>query len=204
MTLQQRQVLYLTAAVAAISLLARPAFPPIDIIDGKFVYRGFTVDVSAVHNLRFSAGSLRNQIDLVADSGVDLHILDFFRGRRITLKSDMGDQPGRFVPGKGIELNSALQFTDAPVLLHELLHVLHALMLPLGFHNPEVLRFYLNARSCRSHSASAYAMSDVKEFFAVTASTYLCGAADRVPFTRETLEARQPHYCDWLYELFGV
>ena len=47
-------------------------------------------------------------------------------------------------------------------------------------------------------------MSNLGEFFAVTASLYLWGKVARPPHDRETLRAKQPYYYAWLGELFGV
>jgi hypothetical protein len=44
----------------------------------------------------------------------------------------------------------------------------------------------------------------VDEYFAITASVYLSGHADREPFDRETLKKRQPIYYTWLGRTFGV
>jgi len=93
---------------------------------------------------------------------------------------------------------------DNPILLHELLHALHYLYLPDRGRNPDVLRFYQNAQKGQVYPANEYVMSNVGEFFAVTASLYLWGKVARSPNNRETLRAKQPYYYAWLGELFGV
>lgn len=175
---------------------------------GYLFHRGFTINVPAIHGPRHLDGveqALERQVDIVADTGIYPGVLDFLRSRKIIVTSDLNPQLGRFFPDRGIEISPAIQYDgDKPVLLHELLHAFHYSWLPKGFTNPGVLDFFRRAEWWQSHPMSCYAMSNVAEFFAVTASAYLVGAIDRVPYTRENLEARQPNYCDWLYELFGV
>jgi len=93
---------------------------------------------------------------------------------------------------------------EQPVVLHELLHAYHFHMLPGGFHNPDVLRYYQNAIRGQRYKPGAYVLKNPLEFFAVTASLYLWGHVDREPFTRENLREQQPIYYAWLGALFGV
>jgi len=170
------------------------------------------VDVSILQddsNYPLVSESLKRQVDIVEDSGVKPEILNFFHGRRIALRRIPNDDgPGRFVPGRGIELNPEAFPPEEPILLHELLHAYHALVLPNGFENEDVLGFYRNAVNGRLYPprkrGDKYVLSNVKEFFAVTASLYLWGRIDRQPYTRENLQNSQPHYYNWLAEQFGV
>ena len=91
-----------------------------------------------------------------------------------------------------------------PIVLHELLHAFHAHRLPGGVYNPDVLLYYNRARNFQLYPANEYVLTNVREFFAVTASLYLWGNVDREPHTRETLKTRQPFYYAWLGQLFGV
>jgi Mlc titration factor MtfA (ptsG expression regulator) len=50
----------------------------------------------------------------------------------------------------------------------------------------------------------AFLLKNPAEFFAVTASLYLYGHVDRLPFTREALREKQPSYYIWLGQLFGA
>ena len=86
-----------------------------------------------------------------------------------------------FSRGAVVEVNPSQRPPQQPVVLHELLHVYQAFVLPDGPRNADVLKF-----------------------FAVTGSLYLWGHVDRPPATRENLRARQPGYYAWLGELFGV
>lgn len=83
---QRRRIVFSAAAVAIMSLLDVPAFAQSDSGSGRFVYRGFTVDTSAAQNApNFKAveGSLKHQIDIVADCGVSPAILGFFKVRKL-------------------------------------------------------------------------------------------------------------------------
>jgi hypothetical protein len=130
-------------------------------------------------------------------------MLAFFRAQAIKLKADGRDGGGRF-SSAGIEIQAAELPPEKPIVLHELLHALHARYLPGSNRNPDVLRFYRNAMSGQLYPANEYMMKNVNEFFAVTASLYLWGYVARAPNDRETLRAKQPHYYAWLGELFGV
>jgi hypothetical protein len=90
------------------------------------------------------------------------------------------------------------------VLLHELLHAYHFRVLPGALQNPDLLRFYGNARDDGLYPPDSYVLKNVQEFFAVTGSLYLWGNVDRPPHTRENLRDKQPLYYKWLGELFGV
>ncbi|GLR86270.1 hypothetical protein [Bradyrhizobium iriomotense] len=47
-------------------------------------------------------------------------------------------------------------------------------------------------------------MKNIQELFAVTASLYLWGNVDRLPFNRSNLRDKQPVCYRWLGDLFGV
>jgi hypothetical protein len=182
-----------------------------DVVSDKLAYRRFIVDVSAVQDApNFAAieDSLKHQIDIVADCGAKPEILEFFRGRRITLKRTSGNEPGVFVANQGIYIDATPQPPEQPVLLHELLHAYQFLMLPGGFKNPDIERFYDNAiqgeRYPATNKGDRYVLKNPQEFFAVTASLYLWGNVDRQPHTRQNLKDSQPYYYTWLGNLFGV
>jgi hypothetical protein len=89
-----------------------------------------------------------------------------------------------------------------PVLLHEMLHAYHTLILPQGVKNPAILLHY-NAAKSQLYPADAYALSNEKEFFAVTASIFLYGKSVHEPLTRSNLKQKQPDYYKYLAWLFG-
>jgi hypothetical protein len=208
--MNRREILYLGAAIAAMSFVVLSAHAQDDTDDELLTYRGFAVDVTAVANdpdIADIEHSIKHQIDIVAECGAKPEVLDFFRGRRIVLQYIKGDEPGRFGPNKGVQIDATPQPPEKPILLHELLHAFHFWVLPDGFENADVLRFYNIARERRrypSRGRDGYVLSNAKEFFAVTASIYLWGVAERAPFTREHLKAKQPKYYAWLGEQFGV
>lgn len=207
MSPSRRQLVLFASLVATASLLALSAFAQIDVESGVLNYRGFTIDVSLVigdPDFADVEDSVKHQIDVVADCGAKPEIIDFFRGRRITLRHMTGDELGRYVPGRGVLMDATPQPPEKPILLHELLHAFHALWMPEGFRNAYILRFYYNAKHGRRYPAKAYVLSNAKEFFAVTASIYLWGDADRPPYTRDRLREAQPEYYRWLGQLFGV
>ena len=203
----RRQVLLSAAAVAAMPRLDTAALAQSG-GSTSFIYRGFTVDTAAAQdapNLRAIEASLRHQIDIVADCGAEPRILDFFKSQEIFVKPGQGDGGGRFsANSKGVSVDVAVDAPEKPVVLHELLHAYHWRVLPEGFGNPDVLRFYGRAKAGEFYPAGSYVLKNVQEFFAVTASLYLWGNVDRPPHNRQTLREKQPVYYKWLGELFGV
>jgi hypothetical protein len=186
--------------------LAQPAAAASDFVNGTLVYKGITVDVTLAENAPNRAAieeSLKKQIDIVDGCGAKPEIMAFFRGHKLKLKFGHGDGGGHF-SAAGIEIEAAPQPPEKPIVLHELLHALHAQYLPNGIRNADVLRFYNNALRGKLYPAGEYVLKNDKEFFAVTASLYLWGFVARPPNDRETLRAKQPRYYEWLAQLFGV
>jgi hypothetical protein len=90
-----------------------------------------------------------------------------------------------------------------PLILHELLHAYHARMMPAGVHDTKILGYYDLAKSQQLYPAEAYVVINEREFFAVTASVFLYGKADKDPFTRAKMKEKQPDYYRYLVWLFG-
>jgi hypothetical protein len=204
-TLHRRQILIAAATLAALSAGNRSALAQ---GGGTFTYRGFTVDTSAatgVADVRALAASLKHQIDIVADSGVSPAIMSFFKSQQIVVKPGQGDGGGHFAAnGPGVTVDATVQAPEKPVVLHELLHAYHFRVLPGALQNPDLLRFYNNAKEGELYPPGSYVLKNVQEFFAVTASLYLWGNVDRPPHDRATLHEKQPVYYKWLGQLFGV
>ena len=172
---------------------------------GNWQYRGFAADWPATSrpaNFDEVEASLKHQIDIAADCGAAVRVIDFFRSQKIVLTS--GSEGGGHYAGGAIGLNAEVQPAQKPILLHEMLHAYHHQVLPQGTRNPEILRFYDRARDGGFYPPDAYVLRNVKEFFAVTASLYLWGNVDRPPFKRDVLRAKQPVYYKWLGDEFGV
>jgi hypothetical protein len=170
-------------------------------------YRGFGVDVSGIEGWRDFLpieDSIRHQIDTVADCGVRPEILEFFRGVSITVVPGLqvrSGEPGMYRHGLGVRLSARPQPPQQPILLHELLHAYHDLVLPDGVNNPAVMHFYQLALQYRLFDPTAHVMENQKEFFAVNASVYLVGEIDQAPGTRARLVRQTPEYAAWLGRL---
>jgi hypothetical protein len=207
MLARKGEIIRWITAIAAMALLAVPASAKIVNLDDQLVYRGFTIDMSAIDgapNRAAIEGSVKHQIDIVADCGARPAILDFFRSQEIFIKPGALDGGGSFASNaSGITDDAAVQPMEQPIILHELLHAYHFRALPGRFQNPDIVRFYNNAKLV-GYPATAYMLKNPQEFFAVTGSLYLWGNVDRDPHTRQNLKARQPYYYAWLGQLFGV
>lgn len=191
------------AGVVVLALLALDARAESAILH----YRDFTVDTSIVRgaaNFPQIESSLKKQLDIVADCGAKAETMAFFRSQKMTLKFGGEDGGGRFSPNGGVEIDATPAPANKPIVLHELLHAMHARYLPQHNNNPDVIRFYNNALRGQLYPAGSYVLKNRNEFFAVTASLYLWGFVARPPNNRETLKAKQPVYYAWLGDLFGV
>jgi hypothetical protein len=99
---------------------------------------------------------------------------------------------------------SMMRHAQDPVMLHEFLHAYHAQLLPNGFRNEGVLGHYNSAKSKQLYATDTYALTNEREFFAVTASIFLYGKdSAHEPFTRADLKEKQPDYYKYLVGLFG-
>ena len=177
------------------------------VVNGLLTYRDFKVDMATVANAPNRdelEASVKKQIDIVADSGAKPEIMAFFRSQKVTMKQGQVVHGGRFSAAGGVEIEARPQPPERPILLHELLHALHANYLPGGLDNPDVIRFYNNAKRGMLYPPGAYMLINKGEFFAITGSLYLWGFVARPPNNRETLRSKQPHYYEWLGEMFGV
>jgi len=176
----------------------------------KLTYRGFVIDATAVRSaeqLDALRSSIAHQIDIVADCGAKAEVLRFFQSQEIIVRPDLrGKHGGGMFAARspGVEIDDAVAAPQKPIILHELLHAFHFRVIPGGYQNADILTFYNRAKSNRLYPEGEYLLTNVQEFFAVTASLYLWGNVDREPHTREKLKATQPIYYAWLGELFGV
>jgi hypothetical protein len=211
--LNRRHLLVSGAVAAASSLMNGPLLAQSGNQAGNggaltFSYRGFTVDTTGAQsapNLKAIEASLKHQIDIVADCGVAPKILDFFKSEAIFVRPGQGDGGGRFSSkSSGVAVDAMVDPPEKPIVLHELLHAYHWYVIPDGFKNADLLRFYANAQDGGFYPPDAYVLKNVQEFFAVTGSLYLWGNVDRPPHDRKTLHDNQPVYYKWLGDLFGV
>ncbi|MFJ6025274.1 hypothetical protein ACIQC9_11850 [Brevundimonas sp. NPDC092305] len=169
--------------------------------DQRFDYRGHSVDLSAVPGGERAglAAYIRQQIDLVEGLAIREDIKVWFRTIGIGIDPTL-NMPGRFREGQ-LTLDDSVSPPDNPVLLHELLHAYMAERLP---RTGELRRFYAAAMASGDWPAQAYMLSNINEFFAMTASVALWGQAARAPGTRERLRAAMPEYYGWLVREFGL
>ena len=168
---------------------------------GRFGYRSFTVNLEAApQNRRAALGAyIREQIDLVESLRIRPDIKAWCRTITITVDPAL-NMPGRFATGR-LSLDDSVSPADNPVLLHELLHgYMSTRLRPTG----EVRAFFEQARASRDWPAGAYMLTNIAEFFAMTASVALWGRAARPPSTREELRRKVPDYYAWLVNEFGL
>jgi hypothetical protein len=190
-----------TALIAAAALL----FPAGRALAAdRLEHGGFTIDMTgAPAKGRVALDAyLKQQIDLVNGLAIREEIKAWFRTVPLSMNTALRTE-GRYGRGR-IELKGEIKPPENPMLLHELLHAFHDLQLPDGFRNAEVRDFLGRARALRRWPERSYMLSNVIEFFAMTASVTLWGQAARPPSTRAELREAMPRYHDWLVERFGL
>lgn len=188
---------------AALFVPAAPALGAARTGAGTFEWRGFRVDMTALDAERGPeiGAYVRQQIDLVESLAIRPGIKAWFRSVEITINPEL-NMAGRFGPN-GLELDDSVSPPENPVLLHELLHGYQG-RLPGGGRNPVLTAAFEAARAGGDWPARAYMLTNLQEFFAMTASVHLWGRAARPPFTRERLEETMPEYAAWLTGVFGL
>lgn len=167
-----------------------------------FLYNGVSIDeraVAADHRMVLEQG-LREQIDLLRSLAIRPEIAESLRAVPIRIDPNLRE-PGHY-DETGLRLWDKVVPRDNPVLLHELLHVwlTHA----TGAQRARIDRAYAEARRSGRYPGSAYMLTNVGEFFAMTASVVLWGKAARLPFARDRVKTDMPDYYDWLVSSFGL
>lgn len=165
------------------------------------VIDGFTV--LGAHDLPAPVmQSLRAQIALVNRLEVSACTKTFFQGVLIRIDPTL-EKLGKAGP-RGVTLKNVVMPPESPVLLHELMHVYHGRQLPDRFENAVVKEAYAAALTSGDWPAGSYMLSNLREFFAMTASTVLHGTSARPPRTRAEIERRMPAYFAWLNQTFAA
>lgn len=179
---------------------------------GSQVYRGFTIDDSAVRtiaNHEALLGATQEQIDIVQAVGLPVDVLQFMHQVKFELVpagTFRSPTPGRYTGrgGQSVQVSAAIVTTGhKPVLLHELMHAYHDQRLPQGFRNTKILGFYQQAKGLPAFAAKSHMMQNDKEFFACAATTFLLGVTAQEPFERNKVRDAQPDFHRFLQELFG-
>jgi hypothetical protein len=200
-----------TIAVAAFAALAAtslyPAFAAAQ--SGDATYRGYHFDLSKIDgnaNLPAVTESLRRQIDIIESVGLNQRLLELFRSIPIVASADAcpRSQTPACYNGRIVMVRPVAFEAQRPVLLHEMLHAYHHLVLPRAEQNPDILLYYNHAKDAQLYPSGEYLLRNQNEFFAMTASVFLHGSAAREPYTREKLKERQPLYYEHLSRLFGI
>jgi hypothetical protein len=163
---------------------------------------GFTIDWQGGEQTPAVAASLAAQIAQVERLKVSDAAMAYFRAQVITVDKAM-DTTTRAGP-RGIFFERRPVPEDNPVLLHEIIHRWQLERMPGGEQNPDVLRFYAQARKSGQYPPDSYMLSNPFEFFAMMASTVLHGRTARPPFTRENVRRKSPELYRFIVEEFGL
>ncbi len=171
----------------------------------SFLYHGWQVDLTLARGEVPDAQMINlavRQLDIVEHVGLSPNTLQFMRGIGIWANANgPSSHPAHYNHSTGVDFRVQLLDPNRPIILHELLHAYHDRVLPNGFYNHDVKTFYWNGMSLWPNDS--YMMSNEREFFAVTATTYLYGKTPRPPYSRTELCQKQPDYCQWLAGILG-
>lgn len=181
----------------------RPAARAADDRVAKLLYRGFTVDISLLDEVKDAGqtlASVKHQIDKVVTTSVKPEVAEFFATVRIKLDFVPDGQLGVY-DGKGVLMTTDPIHPDRNVLVHELLHAYHDQKMAKDAKR-RVGIYYDQAPRAYNLPKTEYAMSNEAEFFAVTGSIYLRGSSSRKPHDQATIRAAQPEYYKFLGDLF--
>lgn len=169
-----------------------------------FSYHGWQVDLTKAKGAepdKEMVAAVKRQLDIVEHVDLKSDVLTLMRTIPIWANPAAAKAgPGHYSSKTGIDLRVKALAPDKPIILHELLHAYHDRMIPEGFDNPDIKKFFEIGRQV--WPADSYMMSNGHEFFAVTASVYLFGDIDRPPYSRSQLRENQPRYYQWLATLF--
>jgi hypothetical protein len=190
--------LCIVIAINAVTVAGAAADPLV------FSYHGWQVDLT---NARGAApdqemvAAVERQLDIVEHVGLKPDVLQFMRTIRVWADpSGASFGPGHYGRATGVDLRVKRLEPNKPIILHEFLHAYHDRMVPEGFNNPDIRKFFQAGKTY--WPSDSYMLSNNREFFAVTASVYLFGDIDRPPFSRAELRSKQPHFYQWLAALF--
>ncbi len=168
------------------------------------IFKGWRLDLSAMKRplTADEIASLQAQIDILEHIEIKPQIRTFFHSVPCQVQEHVEGTGDYQSSGKLMVLTAEPQSPNNPVLLHELAHAYHDQMLPLGFQNLDVQRFFRLARVRGDFPAGSYMYANPGEFFAMCVSVRLWGVAARPPSTRELLRAKLPEFYAWIGEAF--
>ena len=146
--------------------------------------------------------SLEAQIALITALNIKPEAQSFFAAQPITV--DLAPDTGTRVSPTGVTFGRKIWPDDNPVLLHEMLHRYHLLMLPNGYDNPQIVDFYNAAKAAGAYPAHEYMFRDCREFFAMCGSVTLYGKAARQPLIRASVEKNLPDVYAWFVKEFAL
>jgi hypothetical protein len=179
--------------IAALAGLALPR--------AAFAQDAFRIDWQGGEQTPAVAASLAAQIALVERLKVSPEAMAYFRAQVITVDREL-DTHTRAGP-RGIFFERRPVPPDNPVLLHEIIHRWQLERMPGGKANPDVLRFYAQARASGRYPPDSYMLSNPFEFFAMMASTVLHGRTARPPYARENVREKSPKLYRFIVRAFG-
>lgn len=183
----------LIASAACAMLLPRAALARDD---------GFAIDWQGMPVDPALADILARQIAGIRALPIDPAAIAFFAAQPVFVIKRPGI--GSLTDGRGVFITRDPFPVDNPVLLHELLHRYHGAVLPDGFANRDVWRFYAAATARGDWPAGAYLYSNDHEFFAMTASCVLHGHTARPPYTRAAVRRALPDLYAWIVAQFRL
>jgi hypothetical protein len=168
-----------------------------------FEYHGWHVDASRASSQPRDAvvAAIGRQLDIVENVAMAQDIRNFMRTIPIWVDPSRHDGgPAHYDRSKGVDVRVSELDVGKPFVLRELLHAYQEQRMKSA--EPEIQRYFQQARTSSPWPADAEMLRDPGEYFAATATVYLFGNVDRPPFSQGRLLEAQPEYWYWLGTMF--
>jgi hypothetical protein len=164
----------------------------------------------------------QTQIDMIEGLTIKPEIKAFFRGVDIKVEAmsavaryysrgegpfgvsgPSGRAPGSTPIHRMLVSSTHLPPAENPILLQGVLYAYLGQRISGGRRNPELVRFFDDARRSGKFPNAAPMLESEQTFFGLCGSVILWGHATREPFTRARVREQLPRFYDWVVKEFA-
>lgn len=212
----------LSIFVATSSILGQSHTPLPDPLASKiqgnyFVHEGYQFDISQILNdehLQDILIQLEWQVYFVNVLKLPSQIQDFFKSIPVVVAPQAGNRDDKFITVTSnnlyyLQLNWVAYKHEDALLLSEFFVALLEIYLPQGANNPDIVKYFNQAKSLPCYQAekpfwiSNTSSDAIYYFFINSAMSYLRGSFSEEPFTCYKIQKTQPEFFHYLENLFG-
>ena len=194
-----------------------PAALAYNIQNNNFVYNGYRFDISQVLNdehLKEILYQLEWEVYFINALYLPQEIQNFFKSIVVVIAPQKGDPNDKFITLTSDELYAAqLSWNSCKeenlCLLFYFLEALLDEYLPQGINNPNVVKYFNEAKSLPCYQKtnptwiSDSSSTAIYYFFTISAISYLRGSFWEAPFSCYEIQKNQPEFFHYLENLFG-